>query len=158
MTKAPDVIAARVRADELVAFFRDTPIEFFGIEVRLLAKSDNRRLAVTVMKRLAISDEAQMGELVDYARQGWGLAATAMRELIAEHAERGKPLPSPLLVLSVDLAARRIPAGIRGQSKADLFLRDVAVSIMVEKLIEEFGLKATARGGNTATGLGIRIS
>ena len=124
--------------------WRDEPVSVFGMSLCWFDKLDNRRLAREVLKRTASASPERIMVVVDWAKQGWDLADEALRELIVEYLDRGERLPTYLRAYAMDVAAgptRRL----RGQKKSDNFLRDIAITITVDRLCKSYGLKPTGR-------------
>lgn len=127
-----------------IASIRDEPINIFGLDLRWFDKSDNRRLASEAIKVCALANPIQMMTVIGWAQQGWGLAEEALRGLISEYIANGEQLPAELAAYNVELINRR-PPKVRGQQKSDNFLRDIAISIVVQRVAEQFGLRPTGR-------------
>ena len=125
-----------------IAWFRDNPVSLFGIDVNFLDAGDNRRFARHAVKTHALAHPLNMMKTADYARAGWDLADEALREAIIEFLDRGEPMPTYLASYNMEVARggfRHVP----GPKKADNFFRDLALMMVVEKLVEKFGLKPT---------------
>lgn len=134
--------------------WRDEPIDLFGIPLLWFDKQDNRRLARQIIKWTALEHPSRMMTVVDWARQGWGLADDALRELIVEYLDRGQQLPTYLASYNMDVAAGR-HRRTRGQQKADNFLRDIAITIIVERVADSFGIKPTGRSARRKSACGV---
>jgi hypothetical protein len=156
MTRLPmtfkDAETAMLEAEALaytrhnVRMIRDEKIRFFGLELSWLAKADNRRLAVQMMKNGAARPLFLM-DLCNLARAGWPIADEALRELIVEYQSRGEPMPTPLAAYTMEIAdPRQRWRPIGGPEKADTFLRDIAITFVVGDTswkFAKFGLKPT---------------
>jgi hypothetical protein len=125
-----------------IAWFRDNPVSLFGIDVKFLDEDDNRRFARHTVKNHALAHPLNMMKTADYARAGWNLADEVLRELIIEFMDRGEPMPTYLASYNMEVARggfRRPP----GPNKADKFLRDIAMMMVVQELVKKFALKPT---------------
>lgn len=137
--------AALAFAREKLLQMRDERLDAFaGIEAAWLDKADNRTFAVEMMKRYAMGSPANLMNLVDYARQGWGLADRALRELILEYINRGQMLPTYLAAYNMEIVQQRPPRR-PAREKADYFLRDIAITSLIIVLIDRFGLTPYGR-------------
>ncbi|MER8644687.1 hypothetical protein [Mesorhizobium sp. M1252] len=140
-------------ANRRVIFARDTAIEIPGLpSVRFLSKADGRRAVRDMMKDFASRDPQALTGYTDYASQGWGLADSAIRDLILEAIRGGQSL-APQLSAYSSLVAVAPPRRVSGPEKADHIFRDIAITMIVDEVAEVFGLKPTGRTGNRSASL-----
>jgi len=100
-----------------------------------------------LLKRFAFWNPLNLSQLCVWARNGWDDADLALRELIAEFAEHGVPMPATLSAYSLELIQpnRVLPAPARGRKKATQLLQDICITVLVILLVEEHGLTPTRR-------------
>jgi hypothetical protein len=132
-------------AREKVRFFRDNPVPFMGgPEFYWLDKADNRRPILQIIKTCALSHPTTMMEIADVARAGWSLAHDALRELILEFKQRHEELPTYLDAYNMEIVHNDgRPRHVPGKRKADYFLRDIAILIVVGLVVDRFGFHPT---------------
>src|SRR5690242_18757479 len=80
-----------------------------------LAHPEGRDLLLPIMKRFAMEHPFNMAEIAYFARNGWKDADLALRELIAEFADRHEALPSVLAGYLVEAIHPTLPTA-RGRS------------------------------------------
>ena len=124
-------------------WFRTNRIKMFGIDVCVLDEADSRRLAVRALQVEAMRSAKAMADLADYARAGWGLADETLRDLIMEHQNNHIEMPTILTNYNIDIVRGLLPSKIPGQDKADNFLRDLAICVVVSKTVETSRLRPT---------------
>jgi hypothetical protein len=146
MTKLPTTL---IEADALAfaraefEWFRNNRINLFGVDVSVLDQDGAHQLARHSLKIKAMRSVAGMMDVVSYARAGWDLADEALRELILEFENSHTQKPDYLTAYAMDVIRDGSAPGIRGPQKADNFLRDLAICVVVSKTCERFGLKPT---------------
>jgi len=137
------IAAAAEYANQQIAWYRDNPIVLFGREIKFLDKASARGFAEHVINSLIVHNPSERAKLIRDARSGlWPFADKQLRYVIAKKIELGEALPSDLREYTVDMVSG--PQRMRGQQKADLFFRDIAVTIVVEALRDKFGINPTA--------------
>jgi hypothetical protein len=134
-------------AREWIAPFREEG-NFMDLGFAPLHPECGLAFARRIIKQYALMHPFNMDDIVKKAQAGWDEADLALRELIAEHVDRGKALPSILAAYNVQLLNPRgaPPAKPRGQKKASNIMRDIVITTLIMELIERFpasGLKPT---------------
>jgi len=119
------------------------PSEFFTVAP--LHRAGGHALVRQMLKRFALSHPLNMALVCTYARAGLGDADLALRELIAEFAERRELMPLVLSAYNLELIAPgRVPPTVpRGKKKADHLLQDIIIIVFVIMVKEEFGFQPT---------------
>jgi hypothetical protein len=122
-------------------------MNFFGVTVAPLQAGGGRLVLRGMIKQWALFHPLNMAQACAWARAGWDDADRAMREMIAEFAERQEQMPVALRAYSIELILpnRPMPATPRGRKKASQVLQDIAIVWMIIELVEQFGLKPTRR-------------
>src|SRR5262245_58976067 len=100
-----------------------------------------RALFRAAMKRSALHHPFMMAEIVYFARHGFEIAHLTLKELIAERTDRGEPLGAVLGSYLIETIHQRLPR--RGRTKEQFFFQNLAIYILIEAVMERFGLKAT---------------
>ena len=123
-----------------IARLRVEPIDLFGCKVLMFEPDGGRRFAVYLIAKLASAQPHHLERaLSDAVERRWDLADLALRELIEDCDRQGRELPDELAwyrdVLAGGWSAKR-----KGRQKAPQVLRDIALAIILTRLVEEFGL------------------
>jgi hypothetical protein len=95
-----------------------------------------------ILKFLAMSpiDPFKIYEIIDWARAGWEDADIAMRELGVELDNRGEQVPVALRAYRNELLSpyRQTWPRAHGAQKATYILQDIAITVLIERLIIHF--------------------
>lgn len=138
--------AALVFATERIAFWRETAVPLWPLPaLKWLDKTASHRYFVEMIKLSALAHPSNTIIIVDYARQGWDLADTALRELILEFHDRREQLPTYLASYNMEIVheiGERSPRP-RGPKKSDIFLRNIVLASIIGDVAERFGLNPT---------------
>jgi hypothetical protein len=89
-------------------------------------------------------------DIVYFAENGCKEAALALRELIADHNNRGEPLTAVLAAYNIRLINPNRRPRKRGPGPAQNFIRDFGITMLVIHLMERFGLRPTQRTNRKA--------
>ena len=132
----PDLPATLLEAEAL-AFAREW-IAWQHEPGRVFHPDAERQYGRVLMKQFALEHPFGCDEIVYFAENGSREADYALRELIAERTDRGEPLGAVLGAYNIRLLNPLRPAR-SGPGKADNFVRDCAISLLVEMLMDRFG-------------------
>ena len=117
--------------------------DLLGIGVPILHPDAGHIWLRQTLKRLAMSHPHNMTEVIGYARAGWKDADLALRELFAEHVDRGVTLPNVLAVYMVEITHPSQPRP-SGRQKATAVMQDLRYSYLVWAATQRFpGLSVT---------------
>ena len=98
-----------------------------------------------MLKHFAAHDEKSMMIVLDIAYAGINDAREALVELILEYGNAGLPPPALLQEFNQRMLTGKMSPALRGKSKADNVLQDLAAAVLVDELVERFGLSPTRR-------------
>jgi hypothetical protein len=88
-------------------------------------------------------------DVVYFAENGCKEADVALKQLIAEHLDRGEPLTAVLTAYNIRLLNPNRVGRKHGAGRAENFLRDFGITFLVIHLMERFGLRPTQRDRKT---------
>jgi hypothetical protein len=100
-----------------------------------------------VLKNYAASDEKAMLVVLDIAYVGLDDARQALIELILEYGNAHTLAPALLEEFHTRMLTGKMPPLLRGGSKADHILQDIAIVVLIGELVERFGLRPTRHKG-----------
>ncbi|MFM9858189.1 hypothetical protein RUR49_06840 [Pseudoxanthobacter sp. M-2] len=147
MKQTADTSEAVTYATEILQRMRTEKIDTFcGVEVAWLGDKQSRRFVIEMIKKFSRWRPENLMDAVDRARGGWSVADEALREMILEDINSGRPLPTYLAAYNMEIVGGRIPMR-QGKQKADYFLRDIAVMVAIILVIERFNLPPYSRDG-----------
>jgi hypothetical protein len=98
-----------------------------------------------MLKHFAVHDEKSMMIVLDIAYAGINDAREALVELILEYGNAGLAPPALLAEFNPRMLTGKMSPILRGHSKAGNVLQDLAAAVLVDELVERFGLSPTRR-------------
>lgn len=129
-------------ARQMVDRLKNSRFDFMGTEdIAALNKESGRRMVRDMLKRFGYKHVDNRAIIADYARDGWGTADEALREMWREMSSKGETCHY-LNAYIADVtrgAIKRSP----GQRKEDNFFRDVGVTALIIELMDRYGLRPT---------------
>jgi hypothetical protein len=117
--------------------------DFWELGAAPMDQQAGHALVRRLFKHYAASDKQPMLIVLELAYAGIEDARLALVELILEYSAAHLPTPALLEEFHTRLLTGRMPAKVRGQSKASHVLQDLAIAVLIGELAARFGLQPT---------------
>jgi hypothetical protein len=117
--------------------------DFLELELAPLHPDTGHVFFRRMLKLYAASDEKAMLVVLDIAYAGIDDARQELIELILEYSNARLLAPALLEEFHTRMMMGKMPPLLRGGSKADYILQDIAIVVLIAELVERFGLRPT---------------